>query len=121
MSPADGRSTRGGSTSVRGRVRSPHMAKLYTYRQPAYLYLTAAADAPMAGTDGRIVVSLNAPPPERGILTPAVTLNSNPITVNSNQGADVRVGANSRSLTLTACMCVCGPISRMTQDVSCAS
>jgi len=26
--PADGSSTRGGSTSVRGRVRSPHMAKL---------------------------------------------------------------------------------------------
>ena len=26
--PADGNSTRGGSTSVRGRVRSPHMAKL---------------------------------------------------------------------------------------------
>jgi len=25
---ADGSSTRGGSTSVRGRVRSPHMAKL---------------------------------------------------------------------------------------------
>ena len=28
MPPADGSSTRGGSTSVRGRVRSPHMAKL---------------------------------------------------------------------------------------------
>jgi len=27
MPPADGSSTRGGSTSVRGRVRSPHMAK----------------------------------------------------------------------------------------------
>jgi len=26
--PADGSSTRGGSTSVRGRVRSPHMARL---------------------------------------------------------------------------------------------
>jgi len=29
--PADGSSTRGGSTSVRGRVRSPHMAKLQAY------------------------------------------------------------------------------------------
>ena len=31
MPPADGSSTRGGSTSVRGRVRSPHMAKLRAY------------------------------------------------------------------------------------------
>ena len=29
--PADGSSTRGGSTSVRGRVRSPHVAKLQAY------------------------------------------------------------------------------------------
>ena len=30
---ADGSSTRGGSTSARGRVRSPHMAKLQAFRQ----------------------------------------------------------------------------------------
>ena len=34
MSSADGSSTRGGSTSVRGRVRSPHMAKLQAARVP---------------------------------------------------------------------------------------
>jgi len=32
--PADGSSTRGGSTSVRGRVRSPHMAKLQAASVP---------------------------------------------------------------------------------------
>ena len=31
---ADGSSTRGGSTSVRGRVRSPHMAKLQAASVP---------------------------------------------------------------------------------------
>jgi len=31
---ADGSSTRGGSTSVRGRVRSPHMAKLQAVSVP---------------------------------------------------------------------------------------
>jgi len=31
---ADRSSTRGGSTSVRGRVRSPHMAKLHTASVP---------------------------------------------------------------------------------------
>ena len=39
---ADGSSTRGGSTSVRGRVRSRHMAK-FSCRQPTCLWLTAAA------------------------------------------------------------------------------
>ena len=34
MSPADGSSTRSGSTSVRGRVRSPHMAKLQAASVP---------------------------------------------------------------------------------------
>jgi len=32
--PADGSSTRGGSTSVRGQVRSPHMAKLQAASVP---------------------------------------------------------------------------------------
>ena len=32
--PADGSSTRGGSMSVRGRVRSPHMAKLQAASVP---------------------------------------------------------------------------------------
>ena len=32
--PADGSSTRSGSTSVRGRVRSPHMAKLQAASVP---------------------------------------------------------------------------------------
>jgi len=40
--PADGSSTRGGSTSVRGRVRSPHMAKLQ------------AASVPLAWADARL-------------------------------------------------------------------
>ena len=34
MPPADGSSTRGGSTSFRGRVRSPHMAKLQAASVP---------------------------------------------------------------------------------------
>jgi len=34
MPPADGSSTRGGSTSVRGRVRSPRMAKLQAASVP---------------------------------------------------------------------------------------
>ena len=34
--PADGSSTRGGSTSVRGRVHSPHVAKLQAGSQCAY-------------------------------------------------------------------------------------
>ena len=40
MPPADGSSTRGGSTSVRGRVRSPHISggrRWLSYRQPACL------------------------------------------------------------------------------------
>ena len=51
-SPADSSSTRGGFTSVRGRVRSPHMAKLQAARGAARLGL--------GQTDGRIAVSLNA-------------------------------------------------------------
>jgi len=54
MPPAVGSSTRGGSASVCGRVRSSHIAKLQ------------AASVPIAQvvgqTDGRIAVSLNAPP-----------------------------------------------------------
>jgi len=36
MSPADGSSTHSGSTSVRGRVRSPHVTKLQAARVHAY-------------------------------------------------------------------------------------
>ena len=50
--PADGSSTRGGSTSVRGRVRSLHTAKLQAASVPTAL----------GERDGRIAVSLNAPP-----------------------------------------------------------
>ena len=61
--PADGSSTRGGSTSVRGRVRSPHTAEL----QAASVPIAQGSCAPTAAaprdrqTDGRIAVSLNAP------------------------------------------------------------
>jgi len=45
--PADGSSTRGGSTSVRGRVRSPHTAKLQAARVPiAYGSCAPKAAAP---------------------------------------------------------------------------
>jgi len=47
--PTDGSSTRGGSTSVRGRVRSPHMAKL----QAASVPIAYGSCAPRAGTDTR--------------------------------------------------------------------
>jgi len=52
--PADGSVTRGGSTSLRGRVRSPHMAKLQAASVPLTLGQLRR------GTDGRIAVSLNA-------------------------------------------------------------
>ena len=57
MPAADGSSTRGGSTSVRGRVRSPHMAKL----QAASVPIAQDSCAPRAGTDRGIAVSLDAP------------------------------------------------------------
>ena len=47
--PADGSSTRGGSTSVRGRVRSPHLAKLRAASVP----IAYGSCAPRAGTDRR--------------------------------------------------------------------
>jgi len=40
MPAADGSSTRGGSTSVRGRVRSPHMAKLQAASIPIAAWQT---------------------------------------------------------------------------------
>ena len=50
--PADDSSTRGGSTSVRGRVRSPHMAKLQAASVPYSLgQLRHGTDRQ---TDGRI-------------------------------------------------------------------
>jgi len=45
--PANGSLTRGGSTPVRGRVRSPHMAKL----QAASVPIAYGSCAPRAGTD----------------------------------------------------------------------
>ena len=69
MPPADGSSTRGGSTSVRRRVHSPRMAKL----QAASVSITYGSCAPRAAapwdreTVGvRIAVSLNAPHPTVG-------------------------------------------------------
>ena len=52
--PADGSSTRGGSSSVRGRVRSPHMAKLQAASVPtAYGSCVPRASAPWdRQTDG---------------------------------------------------------------------
>jgi len=52
--PADGSSTRGGSSSVRGRVRSPHMAKLQAASVPtAYGSCVPRASAPCyRQTDG---------------------------------------------------------------------
>jgi len=57
MPSADGSSTRGGSTSVRGRVRSLHMANLQAASVPIAC-ATGQTDRP---TNGRIAVSLNAP------------------------------------------------------------
>ena len=48
MTPANGSLTRGGSTPVRGRVRSPRMAKLQ-----AIAYSLWGSCAPRAGTDRR--------------------------------------------------------------------
>ena len=63
---ADGSSIRGGSTSVRGRVRSLHITRgrrWLSCRQPACVEPTAAARLGQLrhGTDGRIAVSFNAP------------------------------------------------------------
>ena len=63
---ADGSSIRGGSTSVRGRVRSLHITggrRCLSCRQPACVEPTAAARLGQLrhGTDGRIAVSFNAP------------------------------------------------------------
>ena len=70
MTPADGSSTRGGSTSVRGRVRSPRISggRLWlSCRQPASLQSRAAAPRDKqtdrqtdSQTDRRIAVSLKA-------------------------------------------------------------
>ena len=66
MLPADGSSTRGGSTSVRGQVRSPHTSG----GRPACLgscatqpaFYSPGWDRQTDGqTDRRIAVSLNAP------------------------------------------------------------
>jgi len=59
--PADGSSTRGGSTSVRGRVRSPHISG---GRPAAGSQRANSLGSYATGqTDGRIAVSLNALPP----------------------------------------------------------
>ena len=59
MPPADGSSTRVASTSVHGRVRSPHVAKLQAASMP--IAYRAAARIGLGQTDGWIAVSLNAP------------------------------------------------------------
>ena len=56
MPPADGNLTRGGSTFVRGRVRSPHMATLQATSVPI-----AWDSCAMGQTDVRTAVSLNTP------------------------------------------------------------
>ena len=53
MPPTDGSSTRGGSTSVRGRVRSPHISGVRLWQ------LRSGTDR---RTDGRTALSLNALP-----------------------------------------------------------
>ena len=61
--PADGSSTRGGSTSVRGRVRSPHIfgsrRRWLSCRQPACL--GQLRHGTYRQTDRRIAVLLDAP------------------------------------------------------------
>jgi len=63
--PGDGSSTRDGSTSVRGRVRSPHISGGRWWLQPR---VAAPWDRQTDGqTDGQIAVSLNPSPPlQRG-------------------------------------------------------
>jgi len=51
--PADGSSTRSGSTSVRGRVRSPHMAKLQAASLPIAYRAAAPWDRQMDRRTGR--------------------------------------------------------------------
>jgi len=61
MPPADGSSTRGGSTSVRGRVRCPHICG----GRPAAGSQRAYSLGWKGQTDGRIAVSLMRPPLRR--------------------------------------------------------
>ena len=60
--PADSSLTRGGSTSVRGRVRSPHTAKLQA-ASVLIAYCSCAMGQTDGQTDRRIAVSLSVPPP----------------------------------------------------------
>ena len=64
----DGSSTRGGSTSVRGRVRDPHISdgRPTAGSQRAYSLGWDWDRQTDRQTDGRIAVSLNAPPPYGG-------------------------------------------------------
>ena len=66
MPPADGSSTQSGFTFVRGRIRSPHMAKLQA--ATAYLQPTVAARLGL-GQTGRETGGSRyrlMPPPRRG-------------------------------------------------------
>jgi len=63
MPPTGDSLTRGGSTSVRGRVHSPNVDKL----QAASVPIAEVSCALRVGTDGRIAVSLNASQ-RRGIV-----------------------------------------------------
>jgi len=61
MPAADGSSTRGGSTSVRGRVRSPHIFGGRPAAGSQHADSLGSCATPRLGqTDGRIAVSLNA-------------------------------------------------------------
>ena len=66
MSPADGSSTRGGSTFVRGRVRSPHISGGRPAAGSQRAYSLGWDRETDRQTGGRIAVSLNAPPPTEG-------------------------------------------------------
>ena len=65
MSSADGSSTRGGSTSVRGRVRSPHISggRQAAGSQHADRLGSCVTQPRLGQTEGRIAVSLNVPLP----------------------------------------------------------
>jgi len=66
MPPVDGNSTRGGSTSVSGRVRSPHMVKLQAASVPiAYDSCAPTAAAPWDRQTDKQTDRGNAPPTAR--------------------------------------------------------
>ena len=93
--PADGSLTRSGSKSVRGWVRSPHVAKL----QAASVPIASGSCAPRAaGTDGWIAVSPYAPPPYGGDIIKMCmiyTVNDIPSSLSSANSSVASVVMNS--------------------------